>query len=429
MYTTPSQRELFSLFLPLALSGLFYPLASPVINAALARSTTPELALAAFAIARSLSNPLISPLHGLRQVITALVYDQEMLGHMRYWSLILGGAGTAIILVSSWPPIYNLLAGDLMGIPADIVAIGPPVLAVMAFSSALAVSRGYYQGILVRYNRAGPVGTGALGYLLGTAGFVGAGLLWWDIEGALLGALALFVGQIVYLAFVWWPTRTIAIPTHSDDVEPGQRSARYVFYFFLPLALSSLILAGTEPFLQAAIARAPLAIPSLAAGPVCTSLTWLAGVPLWNIQQLVIARVTDRASYQAVRRFVFTVSVVLTGAMGLVALPGIDEGVFGLLLGLEGEVKRLAIEGYRIYFISPFFMGWRSLYHGTLIGKNHTVPIRSATLARVLVLFVMLGGLVVYGQLNGMMVAIWSMLASTVAEVAYLGWHVRKIDW
>ena len=74
-------------------------------------------------------------------------------------------------------------------------------------------------------------------------------------------------------------------------------------------------------------------------------------------------------------------------------------------------------------------MGWRSLYHGTLIGKNHTAPIRSAALARVLVLFVMLGGLVAYGQLNGMMVAIWSMLASTVAEVAYLGWHVRKIDW
>lgn len=429
MNTTPSQRELFVLFIPLALSGVLYPLASPVINAALARSATPELALAAFAVARSLSNPLISPLHGLRQVITALVRDQQMLGHMRYWSLILGGAGTGILLVASWPPFFRLLAGGLMGIPADIVAIGPPVLAVMAFSSALAVSRGYYQGILVRYNRAGPVGTGALGYLLGTAACVGAGLMWWDLEGALLGALALFVGQVVYLFIVWRPTRTIAIPAYSDEVKPEQRSNRYVFYFFLPLALSSAILAGTEPFVQAAIARAPLAIPSLAAGPVCTSLTWLAGVPLWNIQQLVIARVTDRASYQAVQRFVFGVSTILTGAMGLIALPGIDNVVFGVLLGLEGEVKRLAIEGYRIFFISPFFMGWRSLYHGTLISRNYTAPIRSAALARVLVLFLMLGGLVLHGQLNGMMVAIWAMLISTLAEVIYLGWHVRRLQW
>ena len=73
MSNTPSQRELFTLFLPLALSGLFYPLASPIVNAALARTSTPELALAAFAVARSLSNPLISPLHGMRQVVTALV--------------------------------------------------------------------------------------------------------------------------------------------------------------------------------------------------------------------------------------------------------------------------------------------------------------------------------------------------------------------
>ena len=240
---------------------------------------------------------------------------------------------------------------------------------------------------------------------------------------------ALFVGQIVYLPIVWWPTRAISVPATSDEVRPEQRSARYVFYFFLPLGLSSAILAGAEPAVQAAIARAPLAIPSLAAAPICTSLTWLAGVPLWNIQQLVIARVADRASYLAVRRFVFTVSTVLTSAMGLIALPEIKEVVFGTLLGLDGEIKRLAIEGYRLFCISPFFMGWRSFYHGALIGKSHTAPIRSAAIARLLVLLCTLGGLVLYSQLNGLMVAIWAMLASAVAEVVYLGWHVRRLRW
>lgn len=75
---TPSQRELFTLFLPLALGSLFYPLASPVVNAALARTADPELALAIYAVARGLSNPLISPLHGMRQVVTALVHDQAL---------------------------------------------------------------------------------------------------------------------------------------------------------------------------------------------------------------------------------------------------------------------------------------------------------------------------------------------------------------
>ena len=429
MSEAPSQRELFALFLPLALSGLFYPLASPVVNAALARTADPEMALAAFALARGLSNPLISPLHGMRQVVTALIHDHEMRSYLRYWSVLFGGTGTLIILVASWPPFYRLIAGEWMGIPADIVAIGPPVLAVMAFSSALSVGRGYYQGILVRYNRAGPVGMGALGYLLGTTAFVWAGLVWWNIEGALLGALARFVGQIVYLVVVWWPTRGITIPQHSDQIQPEQRNTRYVFYFFLPLGLSSAILAGAEPVIQAAIARAPLALPSLAAAPVCISLTWLAGVPLWNVQQLVIARVSDRVSYNAVWRFVVIVSAVLTGAMGLLALPGIDRWVFGALIGLEGEVERLAIEGYQVFFISPFFMGWRSFYHGALITKGHTPPIRSASIARLVVLLIALATLVFYTSLNGLMVAIWALLASTLAELAYLGWHVRRLHW
>ena len=107
----------------------------------------------------------------------------------------------------------------------------------------------------------------------------------------------------------------------------------------------------------------------------------------------------------------------------------IEIGIRHQGIGLEGEVERLAIEGYRVFFISPFFMGWRSFYHGALIGKSHTAPIRSAAIARLLVLLTTLGGLVVYGQLNGLMIAIWSMLASTVAEVVYLGWHVRQLRW
>jgi hypothetical protein len=232
-----------------------------------------------------------------------------MLGYLRHWTLIFGGVGTGLLLIASLPPIFHFLAGDLMGIPADIVAIGPPVLAVMAFSPALAVGRGYFQGLLVRYNRPGPVGIGALGYLLSTAAFVGGGLLWWDIAGALLGALALFVGQIAYLLIVWWPTRAIQqrdIPAHSGEIEPGQRSARYVFYFFLPLALSTAVLS---------------------------------------------------------------------------------------------------------------------------IAEGQTGPIRSAALARVAILLVVMGGLVLQGQFNGLMVVVWATLASAAAEVIYLSWHVRRLTW
>ena len=92
-------------------------------------------------------------------------------------------------------------------------------------------------------------------------------------------------------------------------------------------------------------------------------------------------------------------------------------------MGLTGEIKRLAVEGYRL-----FFMGWRSFYHGALIAKGYTAPIPSAAVARLLLLLALLL-LVPHGQLNGLMIAIWAMLVSSVAEVAYLAWHVRRLRW
>ena len=51
---SPTLRELYTLFIPLAFSGAFFPVARPVINAALARTESPELALAAYGLPSAL---------------------------------------------------------------------------------------------------------------------------------------------------------------------------------------------------------------------------------------------------------------------------------------------------------------------------------------------------------------------------------------
>ena len=105
----PTQRELLRLFIPLALSGVFFPLARPIINAALARSLTPDLSLASFAVALSLTMPIIAPLFGLRQVATALSSDKDMLRRIRTLSLFLGGLSTCILLILSLPQVYQFV--------------------------------------------------------------------------------------------------------------------------------------------------------------------------------------------------------------------------------------------------------------------------------------------------------------------------------
>ena len=428
----PTQRELFVFFIPLALSGIFFPLATPAVNAALARSADPEVALAGFAVVRSLSTLLISPLFGLRQVTTALVMDQGMYQAVRLWSWRLGGGATVLLLAISVPAVYRFIVEEVMAIPGPIARIGPPVMAVVAFSPLLVVGRGFYQALLVRYGRTGPVGTAALGYLLGTAVLVVAGVSWGGLEGALTAALAYFGGQVVYLAMVWQPSRQISralVPQHSDEVKPHQRQGSYVILFFLPIAISNVLTMLGEPLLQAGMARVPLTQESLAAYPVGMALIWLGGVPLWNIQQLVIAKVRDRVSYKVVGRFVGRVGLSMSVVLGVLALPGPADFLFGTLMGVEGTIKALAVEAYRWLLLTPVLMGARSFYFGVLIARDRPGPIRSAAMVRVLVLFAALVAGVWSNPDNGVRMAAWATMAAAAAEVLCLHFSVRRLVW
>lgn len=425
----PSQRELFRLFLPLALSGVFFPLAAPIVNAALARTADPEVALAAYAVGRGLSNALVSPLFSLRQVTTALARDQRILATIRRWSALLAVGATGVLFAVFLPTVYRLVVPGLMGIPERIAAVAWPVLGVLALSPLMVVGRGYYQGVLVRYDRSGPIGTGALLYVLGTALLLVLGTAFTAIEGALLAALALLGGQVLYMAVVWPPCRQVIrrlVPAQDRDLRPDQLGGRYLLGFYWPLALATVLLSLSEPLLQAGMARLPQAGLALAAYPVCTALSWLAGVPLWNAQQLAIAQIRDRPSFVAVRRFILSASLVLTGAMLLMALPPLSGWIFGGLMGLSGPIEELALLGFRLLVPMPLLMGGRSLYHGVLISQDATVHARTGALVRATVLVLGLGGGVYGGGVHGLVVALAASQASALAELVYLHLRVRS---
>ena len=430
---SPTLRELYTLFIPLAFSGAFFPVARPVINAALARTESPELALAAYGVALSVAMPLVSPLFGLRQIITALCVDRDMIGRLARLVWYMGGGATLVLLVLSIPSVYVWVTGRVLGIPEEISRLGPPAMLLLATSPLLLIGRGYYQSILVRYGNANPIGVGAFGYLMGCSVVVFAAVLWFHLPGAVAAALALLGGNVVYLLIVWPPTRSMyvgdppRIPLRDDSFAPEKRSTRYVLSFYHPLAASMVLAAGVEPVVQGAMAHSPDVRSSLAAYAVCVSIVWLARTNLWNTQQVVIARVKGQASYVVVRRFVTSLGLGTTVLMAIVLVPAIGEVVFGGLSGLEGQVKEYARHGFAILLIVPFLQGWRSLYYGTLVAMGDTSGIRTAAMARVVMLLAALGAGVLHDGWAGIYVATGATLLAELTEVGALHISVRRV--
>jgi len=425
----PSQRRLLDQFVPLAVSGIFFPLVPPIMNAALARAPEPALALAAMGLTRSLSMPLLSPLFSLRQVTTALVRDRDMLSHVRACSAALAGAATALLLVLCLPPVYEMVVGAGMGIPPDVARVAWPAALVTSSTALLGVGRGYCQGVLVHYGRTAPIGLGALGYLAAATTVIWPGVLLTRMNGALLAALALCWGQVVYLALVWWPARRAireVVPERSPRVRDEQRSARYVVLFFLPLAVAAVLGGAGEPAIQAAMARALLPKASLAAFPVCTSVLFLAATPLWNSQQVVIAHVRDRASYRAVRRFELQLGLAWTLALAALGWTPAAAWVFGQAIGVSGQIESLCVQGFRWLVLTPLLFAGRSLYYGTLISQAATRHVRTASVVRLACLLAALALGLWWHRHPGLLIAIWAMLASSVAELACLAHYVRR---
>lgn len=428
----PSQRELIRLFIPLALSGVFFPLARPIINAALARSGSPELSLAAFAVALSVTMPIISPLFSLRQVATALSTDKDMLGRIRRLTLLLGSISTLFLLTLSIPGIYDLVVVQTMAIPLEVAQVAAPVLLILALTPLLSVGRGYYQGILVHYKKAGPIGTGALIYVLGIALTLVTGMTLFSVEGAILAAIASVLGQLLYVIVVAIPSFALIqsqIPERSESVPDGHRNNRHLFFFYVPLAVSSILSAFIEPALQTGIARSPAPTASLAAFAIAASLGWLARTPLWNAQQIVISQASNLQSYIQTKKFMLRLGIVSISLVSLLGAPLISDFVFTSLMGVTGDVKHLSISGFRWMLPLICLQALRSLYHGVLIRQNLTQQIQYASMLKIPTIIGLLSIGVWYGQIQGLYLAIWASLLAETLEVYWLYRATKKIQW
>ncbi len=428
----PTQSELIKLFVPLALSGIFFPLARPMINAGLARSENPEWALAAFAVALSITMPIMSPLFGLRQVATALSTDKDMLGRIRTLTLSLGGLATVLLLILCIPPIYSFFVVNIMAIPHQVAQIGYPVLLVLALTPILGVGRGYYQGILVHYKKAGPIGTGALFYVISIGLTLFLGDLFFSIEGALLAAIASLIGQIFYVLIVAIPTIPIIqnqMPALSNSVPNQNRTNRFLIIFFFPLAISTILTALVEPALQTGMARAPNPTTSLAAYAIAASLGWLARTPLWNAQQIVISQATNKLSYEKTKTFMLRLGFLATATVSLIGMPHLSDFVFTTLMGVTGDVKTLAISGFRWMLPLIFLQTLRSLYHGVLIRQGLTQQIQYASMLKLPAIIIALVFGLWYGDLEGIYIAIGASCLSETFEISWLYHATNKIQW
>jgi len=199
------------------------------------------------------------------------------------------------------------------------------------------------------------------------------------------------------------------------------------FLFWLPLALSMLMMVLAGPIVSAGLARAADPEISIAAYGVALNLAVIIESPMIMLLHTSIVLSRDRPSYLLIRRFMLHLGLITTVISLLVYFtPLYDILVIGLL-GIPENVARTALLGLRVMILWPTAIGWRRFYQGVLIHDGHTRTVGFGTACRLatLILIIYLGAALT--DLSGIVIGGLALVSSVIVEAIYVTWQALPI--
>jgi hypothetical protein len=401
--------------------------------------------------------------------------DSDSYRALRRFMLTLAIGCTVLTALIAFTPLFEFVAGSIMGQPAPIVRATRPALQIMLFWTAAIAWRRFYQGIMVRSGQTRKVSWGTAIRL--TVAVSTATLLarWGHLAGAQVGACALMAAVITEaLATTGFArplirrdfsagqagkregraTRNAGLQTpaaHADDFladnailqedyaapqsddtlaldarqPPTPLTQRAIWKFHTPLAVTTLLTLLAQPLTAAALARLPQQIATLAVWPVVSML--LLVMRGWGLalQEITVSQGRNPLARPALRRFALLVGLTTTTMTALIAFSPLLN-LYLKLLRLPPELYGYAHIGVGVGMLLPLITSLSSWAGGLLVCAGQT-QYRYRGMAINLGTHVSLLLLGIVFQWPGMPLAAGAFTCAACTEYLYLAHHAKRV--
>jgi progressive ankylosis protein len=205
-----------------------------------------------------------------------------------------------------------------------------------------------------------------------------------------------------------------------------QLTNKKIFYFWLPLAATWIMMSVEGPFLAALIARSTEPEFNLAAYGVAYSLALIVEAPIIMMMSASIALVKDSLSFNKLRNFTYTANGIITVIMIILVTPPVFYFLAGELIGLPDEVSRLTHIATIVLIPWPSAIGYRRFYQGLLIKNNKTRRVAHGTIIRLLSMSICATTLYLSGIVEGVIIGAASLSFAVVMEAIAVKFMVRE---
>jgi progressive ankylosis protein len=202
---------------------------------------------------------------------------------------------------------------------------------------------------------------------------------------------------------------------------------RDIFWFWLPLFASWLLMTAEGPIVSAAINRLPNEVIMLAAQGIVVSLSVTIESPIINLLATSTALVKDRASYLLMRRFTLHWMVLLTAVSILIAFTPLFDLVVRQWLGTPNEIADWVQPGMQIMIFWSAAIAWRRFLQGVLIHFNQPRKLAWGTAVRLLASGGTVIGLALWTSWPGVVNGSTALMVGVIAEAAFATLAVRPL--
>ena len=316
----------------------------------LARLPRPELALAAFAMAKSVVNILQAPMFTYHQLVVALVKDRKTYRQVLAWQLAVMLGDMALLALVLLTPALSHILQRWVGLSEPMLSSTVMAARVLLLLPLATGMRNTYQGIAILARQTQLILLSAsvrLVFVLAVV-FFGIGHLT-ALPGAAVGSL-LFLGAIFIEAVALYLGLRPALAAPALHLGWGGEIPDYVLTpgvilrFAAPLVVAASIKYVSEPIVNVGFAQGTQPEIGLAAHAVAWSVTWtiLSVTSMLHQCSLVFAGSREEG---ALVKFYLTVASILTGMMAVVAFTPLGDWVLLRAVGVSQEVAGGGKEG------------------------------------------------------------------------------------
>lgn len=417
-----TQKSILAFWIPLAATWLMMSIEGPYLSALIARLAEPKFNLAAYGIAFSFALIIEAPVIMMMSASTALVKDYQSFRQLRKFNYILSLSLTAAMIIFGLPSIFYFITEDLIGLPREVSYLTHlAVMILIPWPGAIGYRR-FYQGILIRNNLTRLVAYGTIIRLVSMS--ITAFILYrfTGVPGVVVGATALSTAVICEaIASKLMVNKFLAKLKIQTSDSNNNLTMKEIIKFYYPLALTSLLTLGIQPFVTFFIGQSKMPLESFAVLPVVTSFVFIfRGLGL-SFQEVVIALIgNNMAGFKQLKRFAVKLALFVAGTLMLIAFTPLAEIWFKDVSGLSESLSDFAKLPLMIMSFFPALTVLISFQRAVLVKSGETKQITYGTAIEFVGIIIVVAVCIKFLSLVGAVAATIAFVIGRMAACGYL---------